>query len=190
MPEINLGRVLGAPDYEQHDPGAADYIKNRPFYADLRTVEWDGTTEGLDSFAIDDVTCYRISALTPTAEELIGQVITVVVDGESQTGTIQAEHIVDIGNGAFFCMGELIVVSQPGTYTVDDAAFTAPSAGIYVPGGVCESISLTCGTLKKLDPMFLYGASVYTVSASELETLDASKYRPGDLIALVGDTNA
>ena len=36
------------PDWNQNDSGAADYIKNRPFYDDTNVlVEWDGNTEGL-----------------------------------------------------------------------------------------------------------------------------------------------
>lgn len=36
------------PDWNQNDSGAADYIKNRPFYDDTNVLlEWDGNTEGL-----------------------------------------------------------------------------------------------------------------------------------------------
>lgn len=36
------------PDWNQNDSGAADYIKNRPFYDDTNVLlKWDGNTEGL-----------------------------------------------------------------------------------------------------------------------------------------------
>lgn len=36
------------PDWDQNDSGAADYIKNRPFYDDTNVLlEWNGNTEGL-----------------------------------------------------------------------------------------------------------------------------------------------
>lgn len=45
------------PDWDQNDSGAADYIKNRPFYDDTNVLlEWDGNTEGLvAAVAVDEV---------------------------------------------------------------------------------------------------------------------------------------
>lgn len=45
------------PDWNQNDSGAADYIKNRPFYDDTNVLlEWDGNTEGLvAAVAVDEV---------------------------------------------------------------------------------------------------------------------------------------
>lgn len=42
------GGSSAQPDWNQNDSGAADYIKNRPFYDDTNVLlEWDGNTEGL-----------------------------------------------------------------------------------------------------------------------------------------------
>lgn len=52
------------PDWNQNDSGAADYIKNRPFYDDTNVLlEWDGNTEGLVTATNSggEVEAYKIS---------------------------------------------------------------------------------------------------------------------------------
>ena len=51
------GGSSAQPDWNQNDSGAADYIKNRPFYDDTNVLlEWDGNTEGLvAAVAVDEV---------------------------------------------------------------------------------------------------------------------------------------
>ena len=52
------------PDWNQNDSGAADYIKNRPFYDDTNVLlEWDGNTEGLVAATDSDGTAmaYKIA---------------------------------------------------------------------------------------------------------------------------------
>ena len=51
------GGSSAQPDWNQNDSGAADYIKNRPFYDDTNVLlEWDGNTEGLvAAVTVDEV---------------------------------------------------------------------------------------------------------------------------------------
>lgn len=51
------------PDWNQNDSGAADYIKNRPFYENETVLaEWDGNTEGLVAATDSDghIIAYKI----------------------------------------------------------------------------------------------------------------------------------
>lgn len=70
-------------DYNQNEPDAVDYIKNRPgaydkFFEPVN-ITWDGNTEGKTSVTLDTNTAfYHISSDTPTAEQLIGGQITLV----------------------------------------------------------------------------------------------------------------
>ena len=70
-------------DYNQNDPDAVDYIKNRPgaydkFFEPVN-ITWDGNTEGKTSVTLNANTAfYHISSDTPTTEQLIGGQMTIV----------------------------------------------------------------------------------------------------------------
>ena len=70
-------------DYNQNDPDAVDYIKNRPgaydkFFEPVN-ITWDGNTEGKTSVTLNANTAfYHISSDTPTTEQLIGGQMTLV----------------------------------------------------------------------------------------------------------------
>lgn len=198
MPEINLGRVLGAPDYEQNDPGLAGYIKNRPFYADLRTVEWDGTAEGSDSLDIGGVTYYRVSALTPGREELIGQAVTMALaDGTNAEISITEAICVEPAAGFRYIthadMPYIVIADASGTVSCDGADITVPAAGVYAAQAV-TSLSLAFGTVKKMEQKFLpEGTSPVKVIdigdvQVDLTAIDFSTYKTGDVILIVGNT--
>ena len=82
--QLNVVGVGGQQsDYNQNDPDAVDYIKNRPgaydkFFEPVN-ITWDGNTEGKTSVTLNANTAfYHISSDTPTAEQLIGGQITSV----------------------------------------------------------------------------------------------------------------
>ena len=70
-------------DYNQNDPDAVDYIKNRPGaydkFFEAVNITWDGNTEGKTSVTLNANTAfYHISSDTPTTEQLIGGQMTLV----------------------------------------------------------------------------------------------------------------
>ena len=115
------------PDWNQNDPTADDYIKNRPFYSELITVEWDGDTTGktVVDFANGAGLFCKISDLSPTIGELIGGKVYI---SSGEIVEITPEHMTDIGIG---CASEMFVsIKQTGTWN----GITFPEVGIYFIG--------------------------------------------------------
>ena len=132
-------------------------LTDRPFYEedDQTVIEWDSSTEGRDSFGLNDLTYYKVSDLIPTVEELMGGNISVVSNGSHISGAlddttlISAEGYISLGEVAY------VVVQTPFNY--NDAIIGAPSTGIYIVYIDDPSdYVLTYGPIiHKLDPKFL-----------------------------------
>lgn len=84
-------------DWNQNDPMALDYVKNRPFYEETtysNTLEWDGDTTGLLEDAGGGY--WLVSDCVPTIEQLAGATLIYVKNGEEKS--VVGEPY-DCGNG-------------------------------------------------------------------------------------------
>lgn len=88
-------------DYEENDTSKVTYIKNRPFYKEGYSYEWDGTApdeskkvSGKDSRFF----YYKISDNIMTVSDLVGAEI---VTSANKTATIADKHIKTYENGSF-----------------------------------------------------------------------------------------
>ena len=104
-------------DYNQNDPDAVDYIKNRPgaydkFFEPVN-ITWDGNTEGKTSVTLNANTAfYHISSDTPTAEQLIGGQMTIV-----NGSTIElTDKIVDFKDDVVSASEVCVIVLKEGTH--------------------------------------------------------------------------
>lgn len=111
------GRGGQQSDYNQNDPDAVDYIKNRPgaydkFFEPVN-ITWDGNTEGKTSVTLNDNTAfYHISSDTPTTEQLIGGQITLV-----NGSTIElTDESVDFEDYVIRVSEACVIVLKEGTY--------------------------------------------------------------------------
>lgn len=112
-------------NWEQNDPEADDYIKNRPFYK--RTVfdiSWDGNTEGLDS--VNDM-LYLLSDLTPSMDDLIGAELTFSEGGITYTQQIMS-HMIFQGTGCVLVYGYALIAYQENAVI---EGITIPKPGVW-----------------------------------------------------------
>lgn len=137
----------GQPDWNQNDPTAKDYIKNRPFYCDEvwsvvfeQQVFWKfnaSTTAAGYEYAMFDSTDSTVFALYP-----VGTTCKAVVDGEVCIGTItENAGALYFGNGSLWNTdwpdtGESFVFVSITSTRLDLAAKTGlsvnPSVSMYV----------------------------------------------------------
>lgn len=109
------------PDWNQNDPSAPDYVKNRPFYYDGKSVTWDGDTSGKASF---DDEYYKVSDLTPTAEELVGAIY--IFDGIKH-GPLSSSNIRSAGQVTALFNDVVVAYAD----NADGGDITVPEKGIY-----------------------------------------------------------
>lgn len=153
------------PDWNQNDPAADDYIKNRPCYTDGFALDWDGNTEGLETVKMGGSNFYKVLATPPTLE--FPAVISMdIKNGESidlmekrVEGLIDSAYV-NIGAGVFVYQDCLIGASEfaPGVWlaklvvegttmwpisVVDKSATVVPLADRYIPGWVARSWDLS-----------------------------------------------
>ena len=121
------------PDWDQNDSGAADYIKNRPFYDDTNVlVEWDGNTEGLvaatateevGGFPAGTALAYKVAEYMDP-ESFVGAT-EIASDGSSLVIT---EEDIEQVDGITY-VGMLIVTDK----TIAAISLNFPEAGVYSP---------------------------------------------------------
>lgn len=104
-------------DYNQNDPDAVDYIKNRPGaydkFVEPVNITWDGNTEGKTSVTLDANTAfYRISSDTPIVEQLIGGQMT-LVNGSTITLT---DESINFKDDVIVVTEACMIVLKEGTY--------------------------------------------------------------------------
>ena len=97
--------ATSTPDWNQNDPTASDYIKNRPGgytvnYPALN-IEWDGVIGDRVSVDVDGMKFVKVSDDIPKAEDLVGGTITMKMGDESQTITILDDYVIYYGNGSY-----------------------------------------------------------------------------------------
>ena len=89
--------ATSTPDYNQNNPTASDYIKNRPGgytvnYPALN-IEWDGVIGDRVSVDVDGMKCVKVSDEIPKIEQLWGATVTYKLGNESYTITINDKQI-------------------------------------------------------------------------------------------------
>lgn len=101
--------ATSTPDYNQNNPTASDYIKNRPGgytvnYPALN-IEWDGAIADKVTVDIVDVKLVKVSDEIPKVEHLWGARVTVKIGDEYHTFNLDDKNIQDFGNGIYGTMG-------------------------------------------------------------------------------------
>ena len=146
-------------DWNQNDPAASDYVKNRTHYEEGSgaTIEWDGSVD-----AENPMGWTKISDDAPTKEELLSATLHLAMPGNSITGAITEENLIifSVENGDSFNYTEINgilvvnydsipigegVYNEPGTYFMNDSAEVITEA----------SITYGSTTIKTLDEKFI-----------------------------------
>ena len=102
--------ATSTPDWNQNDPTASDYIKNRPGgytvnYPALN-IEWDGVIGDRVSVDVNGTKFVKVSDEIPKVDRLVGGVLNLMIDDMSDTVLIADDMIVDFGNGIYGLGGD------------------------------------------------------------------------------------
>lgn len=137
------------PDWDQNDPTAADYIKNRTHYDEQTVIEWDGDTTGKISVSN---AFFRVSELTPTAANLLGGRLLWEREGfETTDCIIDTEMAAQSGDVVIIGGGELGIVALSAGATISNFAFAEP--GVYVTE--CDYFEMSYGVTHNLPRKYL-----------------------------------
>ena len=137
------------PDWNQNDPTAADYIKNRTHYDEQTVIEWDGDTTGKISVSN---AFFRVSELTPTAANLLGGRLMWEREGfETTDCIIDTEMAAQSGDVVIIGGGELGIVALSAGATIGNFAFAEP--GVYVTE--CDYFEMSYGVTHNLPRKYL-----------------------------------
>lgn len=102
--------ATSTPDWNQNDPTASDYIKNRPGGYTVNypaiNIEWDGAIADKVTVDIDGTKCVKVSDEIPKIEQLVGAIVTYKIGDESQSITILDNYVNDFGNGIYGAIGD------------------------------------------------------------------------------------
>ena len=169
-------------DYEQSDPSADDYIKNRPFYEDEINIEWDGTVDestftGYDpSWSNYTTTIQKVSDMTFSEEELNkltlayinpynNSVNSLVIGGSHNITEINllTENLMSV-RSYDFCTGHIVFIAlEDGvSYEINSTKkLVFPTKGTYFAHVVenttnqIRATKLSGKVLKQIDTKFL-----------------------------------
>ena len=137
------------PDWNQNDPTAADYIKNRTHYDEQTVIEWDGDTTGKISVSN---AFFRVSELAPTAANLLGGRLLWEREGfETTDCIIDTEMAAQSGDVVIIGGGELGIVALSAGATIGNFAFAEP--GVYVTE--CDYFEMSYGVTHNLPRKYL-----------------------------------
>lgn len=155
-------------NWEQNDPVADDYIKNRPFYEESIVVNeplnitWDGNTDGLMSVEIYGMLLYKISDIALTNEQLRNACLG-FSDGEEWNTEEDWDWLSEESTEDVFNFDLCVVVVRKAGATFQ--GYTFPDVGIYFAHRgddsfvssftTAESIEHTKTTIHKLDSKYL-----------------------------------
>ena len=100
--------ATSTPDYNQNNPTASDYIKNRPGgytvnYPALN-IEWDGVIGDRVSVDVNGAKFVKVSDEIPKIEQLFGATLTDKIYDEYDTLNLDDKDIYDFGNGIYGTM--------------------------------------------------------------------------------------
>lgn len=133
-------------------------LTDKPFYEESNqtVIEWDGNTDGRDSF-IGVIPSYKISDLTPSIDELVGGTITATTPNGDETVTIRYDDF--LVEDGFISYHSGFVVAYKTEFNIDGTTITLPSTGIYA--GVLDDtthvskLTYSSTTIHTLDEKFI-----------------------------------
>lgn len=182
---VDAALALSKANWNQSDPSAPDYVKNRTHYTEkaFEDITWDGDTEGRDIGYLNDKNCFcKVSDQILTVEDLVGSKIINEIGTEiilKESDVVQAtEDIIRIYSSA------AVVVSTPTTYM--GVAF--PSAGVYsllntsLSTPSYTSAFIAKETVHKLDEKYIPD------EIARVAQIDEVKNEVDELSSFVGDT--
>ena len=145
------------PDWNQNDSGAADYIKNRPFYDDTNVLlEWDGNTEGLvaattteevGGIPVGTAVAYKIAEYMDP-ESFIGT--TVITSDGVEIKITEGDIWQD--NGVYSIGG--VIYTTNAQATAHSLNFPDPGTYIFLYDGIYAS-EIIAGGITKLPDKYL-----------------------------------
>lgn len=151
------------------------------------TISWNGDVEGRDSASIEEVVYYKVSDLTPTADELIGgsACVTVIYSGSIfPVEDIPGARLISEGNTG-------IVVYDAALFEATEG-IACPGNGLYLPafsdGPV--TISYRGNIVHRLDAKFLPEGGFGWEEVTTIEPLTAEyeiDYAGADQVDVSGD---
>lgn len=102
------GSETTTPDYNQNNPTASDYIKNRPggytVNSPALNIEWDGVIGDKVTVDLGSVKLVKVSDEIPKIEQLWGATVTDKIDDVYNTLNLDDKDIYDFGNGIYGTM--------------------------------------------------------------------------------------
>ena len=155
---VGIGAQNVKPDWNQNDPNAKDYIKNRPgAYVIPPSVEitWDGDTTGKETIVVPDIgTLVKIADEAPSIEKFtVGThyraiIITETTYSDGSNETVQKQ--IDLSYGGDFWMGGS---SSPTSMAIGVTVDSVSIQGLTFTKGLWFSIAdgaemqkvITCG---------------------------------------------
>ena len=101
--------ATSTPDWNQNDPTASDYIKNRPGgytvnYPALN-IEWDGVIGDRVPVDAAGMKFVKVSDEIPKVEQLVGAIVTIKIGDDYPTFDVYDKDIYDYGNGIYGTKG-------------------------------------------------------------------------------------
>ena len=97
--------ATSTPDWNQNDPTASDYIKNRPGGYTVNypaiNIEWNGVIGDRVSVDIVSMKYVKVSDEIPKVERFVGGIVTFSGGGESGTLTIDDKLIKNFGDSIY-----------------------------------------------------------------------------------------
>lgn len=155
--------VNPAPDWNQNDSTANDYIKNRPGgytvnYPAL-DIEWDGVIGDRVSVDFDGIKFVKVSDEIPKIGQLVGGTLVGKQGDESVTISITDNMVYDCGDGIYGGNTFLVVNKAPANHIgLDPGSVPAvfPETGIYFswyPDGIAYVSSLSLPAKSEIVPI-------------------------------------
>lgn len=183
------------PDWNQHDPTAPDYVKNRPFYeAEVKNTFGEGVANGFTGDYSGGTLClYETDCVLPMSEYIVGEEYVVNINGEEHL--MKLDYQWDMSTGSDY-VGFNIDTSMSGStfyrpYFTSDydfglsyrGYFSQPDDGdivelqlsLYLPQGAILPVTVQVYQsdyeLKQLDPKYIkdmyYDTSIEEVVIEE-----------------------
>lgn len=146
---VGIGAQNVKPDWNQNDPNAKDYIKNRPGgYVIPPSVEitWDGETTGKETMNLGSITLVKIADEAPPIEKFAvkSDVATfAAVSGPSYAATITAD-LTDSNNNTETKQLPIELRAEDGFWLSQGSAVNATVLGV-----VADHVSIDMHTFSK-----------------------------------------
>lgn len=143
-------------------------LTDKPFDAPI-VYEFDGNTEGLDSFNVGDVNYYKVSDDILTVEQLVGGTITVLIGG-TESKTFDIPSGISEQSGGILLEGVIIVYNYQELSIA--VGFAIPSNGIYFSNSDRVSIKKLTTSAKTIDK-----ACLPAIELDDLPSIPLSKIK-------------